>query len=842
MSNKTIIWFIVLLLTISVATAIDTTNLISYWAFNTNNNNQPDSHGGQTMVMTGAAYRSAGLLGGAYYWDGVNDKGEVASNAAFVAGNVSISLWINATDLATQQAIIRAWQSNSLWNIQLRGDVAGDNFSAQMHDSVTHYGLVPPVVNTWTHLVVTTDCVVQNVTFYVNGAAAGSFNDATIDCDAINETIYIGLSEGDFWDYSGMLDEMAIFNKSLNLTEVQDLYNGGAGLAYPFVAVVNNFTITASDEWNGTSILVFNATVDGVGYNTTNGTIYTTILENSTSLHNVTVWATDYYARVYTNVNVSSDLAAELHQAQVCFNATTKISDVYINMTSYHVTGQSSEECFNISSGSYTVTGVRAGWYNATEVFSVTALTNTTVTVTGVYSSLVNISVYYPNGTSLLVWGAQLSSPTYPAWSGENLSTTNGTVWFNAVNGTYTAFINSSFGNQTFSFVVDQTTENIPFYFFALDNCSTYTQTILNFTLLDEATEALVNGSFDIWFQIQSDYIAGLLEYNFSYSGGNYYSICVPQNTVTNWTADAQATYSLLPTYAEKNYYLVDFPLNSSETKINLYLTNGTTQVNLRVRDYNDDPIQDVYIRVLSYDVGTNSYTTTEIVKTDDEGDAWAQIILNTEWYAFILVYEDEVVLQTLPTKITSTTRTFRINLGEDYSARYDQIQGMSHALTYNNATLTFHFVWSDPTGSVQNGCLKLTRRTMNGDTDLNTTCQTSTAADILMTIPESVGDNTYIATSYVTYSGGQSFVLDTLSVNFNNTYQVFGASGLFYSMLIIIVLIMVGIWHPVLAVVFMVVGVIITNVLGLFYLNWSYVIVLIILAAITIYRVGKSD
>jgi len=102
-------------------------------------------------------------------------------------------------------------------------------------------------------------------------------------------------------------------------------------------------------------------------------------------------------------------------------------------------------------------------------------------------------------------------------------------------------------------------------------------------------------------------------------------------------------------------------------------------------------------------------------------------------------------------------------------------------------------------------------------------------------------GSNTYIAEGYAII-GGQQFSLDTLSVNFNNTYKVFGLSGLFFSMLIIIVLIMVGLWHPAVAVVMMLVGVIATNVMGIFYLNWVYIVTLIILGVITMYRTSKSD
>lgn len=410
------------------------------------------------------------------------------------------------------------------------------------------------------------------------------------------------------------------------------------------------------------------------------------------------------------------------------------------------------------------------------------------------------------------------------------------------MSGVYTASINSSEGTETFSFLVDGRTENISYFYFDMDNCTAYTNVILNFTILDEVSGLLLNdSSLSIWFNITSSYLIGGKEFNLSYDTGNYYLVCIPNYTITNWTANAQADYSKAG-YDEKNYYLVDYLLNNaSTTKINLYLNNGTTQTKLQVRDYNDDPISDVYIKVLSYDLGTNSYITTEIVKTDTDGDAYAQIVQNTNWYAFILEYDGEIILQTLPTKITTTTLTFRINLDTDYFASYDVTQGITHSLTYNNDTTSFSFVWSDPTNNVQQGCLRLTRRSINGDTVINTSCVTSSAADVLLNITGALGTNTYIADSYVLIAG-QQFQMDSLSISFNDTYRTFGASGLFFSMLLIIVLVMVGLWHPVAAILLMIIGVVVTNIIGLFYLNWTYIVTFIILAVITIYRTGKSD
>jgi hypothetical protein len=705
--------------------------------------------------------------------------------------------------------------------------------------------------NTWEHHAIVyysnrTKCIYLNATLAGCGTIDG---DLTIAFGGIAVSNQMSTGYG-----NGMYDDYRIYwNYSASQADIALIYNGGAGTEqeYPTTPSTDiDFTIT--DYWNGSSINSFTIDISWLNgstttHSTTNGTVSLVNIsyEQDTTINVTYRSITNYYNATLTGesitANVSNTVTTTTYQSILNLDAQEKISEDSISGGTFYIGSNSTTQRFNLTAATHSVVFTHSAYYNLTDSVATTALTTTDHTITDVYSSIVNISAYYANGTSLSNFGLNVTSLNHTSWSGERVETTNGTTWFYLINGTYTGLINSSLGTQTFTFTVNDITENISFYNFDMDNCTNYTQTTLNFTIRDEDTDALVNGTLNLWFNVTSDFILTPLQYNFSFSGGNYYAICVPNNTISNWTADMQAEYAHT-SYDTKNYYLVDYLLNTTETAITLYLNNDTSQVTLQVRDYNDDPIEDVYIKVQTYDVGTNSYTTTEIVKTDSEGDAFAQMVLNTVWYTFILELNGEVVLQTLPTKITSTTRTFRVNLDTDYFDNYDTSQGITYSLTYTNATTTFSFTYSDPTNVMQQGCLRLTRRTINGDTVLNTTCQTSAATTILMNISDgAVGSNEYIAEAYAII-GGQTFSLDSLSVSFNNTYKIFGLSGIFFGLLIIIVLVMVGIWHPAVAIVMMIVGVIATNVMGIFYLNWVYIVTFVILGAITMYRVGKSD
>jgi len=63
----------------------------------------------------------------------------------------------------------------------------------------------------------------------------------------------------------------------------------------------------------------------------------------------------------------------------------------------------------------------------------------------------------------------------------------------------------------------------------------------------------------------------------------------------------------------------------------------------------------------------------------------------------------------------------------------------------------------------------------------------------------------------------------------------------LFLSFLLIVFLISVGLWHPVVAITLMTLGVILLNVLGLFHLSWGWMIGFVILAGIVIFKMRQT-
>ena len=376
-----------------------------------------------------------------------------------------------------------------------------------------------------------------------------------------------------------------------------------------------------------------------------------------------------------------------------------------------------------------------------------------------------------------------------------------------------------------------------------LDNCSTFNVTTLNFSLKDETTDSLINGTMSAFLKTwisDTDFFA-----TFNLSWGeqlrNNFPVCLfpPHATYSTY---AQMEY-VAPGYSKKLYYFANASLTNITKNVDLFLNNQTSQIQFTVVDTDDNPIEDVFIKVLSYDIGTNSYKVSEILKTDTDGVAYGQLVKSTgadsHWYQFIIEYNFEVKLTTEPTKITEDTRHFRISLVESY---FDQITAknkISNSLTYTEATNNFNFIFSDPTGTVNEFCLRVEKNRINSVNLINQTCVDSSAGTILLNAGDNPDNSTITATSYMVMN--PIFKLGTVSIGGSELYKTFGQTGIFVTFLLTITLIGVGIWSPAVATIMALIGVTMSIIMNIFYLQWGMALTFIILGVLTIYRLNRK-
>lgn len=160
------------------------------------------------------------------------------------SGQVTVSAWIHTSNVSQNAGLVSKWQQGgnaaNHFLLVLGQDVANARASFGIQQSDGTGKLVPGatniIANAWTHLVGVADG--RNVLFYLNGKVDGSTTyDGTMStfANAGAQNCRIGCLRSDtVYLYNGNIDEVGFWNRGLSPSEVQRLYNNGAGMSHPF--------------------------------------------------------------------------------------------------------------------------------------------------------------------------------------------------------------------------------------------------------------------------------------------------------------------------------------------------------------------------------------------------------------------------------------------------------------------------------------------------------------------------------------------------------------------------------------------------------------------------------
>ena len=177
-------------------------------------------------TISGATYTNDGVYGGAFEFDNDADIGIPFSESLNFSGNdlITISAWIKpdtnqastgGTSIVfqTTEIILRFATDNSYAEIILNSFSTNDRVSSTTN-SIN--------LDEWNHVLATYNGT--SIVIFVNGIEensvipTGTYGGSTIDWQ-------IGGSFGSLDYFNGSIDEILIFNRALNPTEISDLYN-----------------------------------------------------------------------------------------------------------------------------------------------------------------------------------------------------------------------------------------------------------------------------------------------------------------------------------------------------------------------------------------------------------------------------------------------------------------------------------------------------------------------------------------------------------------------------------------------------------------------------------------
>jgi hypothetical protein len=200
---------------------------------------------------SGVTANASGKLDKAVSWNSAAGYIQIpgaVSSGQFTGNKVSISMWIKLDNLPSVTG-------NSIYLLNLhRGAYNPINMIIATDDRLYFYTMAsPPTYSEYSnsnaisdttnfiHIVCVCDGIGTENKIYINGSdATNSSNTLVSNIDTsvgntANDCIGASSPTAGTEGMVGKIDEVVIWNRALSSSEVTSLYNGGSGLAYPFV-------------------------------------------------------------------------------------------------------------------------------------------------------------------------------------------------------------------------------------------------------------------------------------------------------------------------------------------------------------------------------------------------------------------------------------------------------------------------------------------------------------------------------------------------------------------------------------------------------------------------------
>jgi len=218
------------------------TNLISYWALDEASGTRVDLHGGHDLTDNNSVGAGTGLVyGTAADFDAASNQFLTLSDHADLSvGDIDFTLaaWVKLADKGTNRDVAGKGDSDDQ-EYSLQYIAANDRFKFTVYTSTGFAGATTvsadafgsPSTGTWYLVVGWHDATENEIAIRVNlQSDAASHTTGSYDSNA---SFAIGIANTNFPGYmDGLIGPVMFWKRRLTLDELNELYNGGAGLPY----------------------------------------------------------------------------------------------------------------------------------------------------------------------------------------------------------------------------------------------------------------------------------------------------------------------------------------------------------------------------------------------------------------------------------------------------------------------------------------------------------------------------------------------------------------------------------------------------------------------------------
>lgn len=227
---------------------------ISFWNFDESSGNAVDALGANTLTNNNTATFVTGLIGNAADLEAGSSQSFSRTDTASLdfSGDCSFAGWVNFESLSGQNTLFAKTDGGILrsYIVRILGSGDGNLFNVECYGDGTtsnrrgrnSNAAFTATTGTWFHFAATFDIDTGVWVLYKDGSSIAStasdagtvasiFNSA--NAFQVGASNFLGAAEG---FYDGKIDMFGVWNVTLSAGEVSELYNGGAGVQYPFSA------------------------------------------------------------------------------------------------------------------------------------------------------------------------------------------------------------------------------------------------------------------------------------------------------------------------------------------------------------------------------------------------------------------------------------------------------------------------------------------------------------------------------------------------------------------------------------------------------------------------------
>ena len=698
---------------------------------------------------------------------------------------------------------------------------------------------------------------------YADGNSMGTQAFTSITRSA--DTFSVGRRPVSTFEYmSGNMDEMGIWNRSLNFSEITQLYNDGDGITYTnFLPIVNlnspiDFfnTTNLTINFNGTisTVVLDNVTlyIDDVGNETNSSGILGNYLFSkilSEGIHNWTYEACNSDGCNNETRTLTIDLTSptinltfpteiiDFHEinANLSVNWTVSDSNLDICILEYEginrtVTCLDNQTQINITNNVnktiiFYVNDTFGNVNSSSRTWDYLLFLNSETYDTSIFGGLPTTfsANFLTNGSDITIANLSYNST-------ENLGTisNHGSNNFTVIKTITTTAVSEDINISFFwnitqgSFNNNVATKNQTILVLDIDDCSTNTHVLYNFTIVDEENQTILSPSFqntsaNINLQIYGFATTILVgEFNKSYSEINPFAVCLNNSLSSedSFSHDIQIQY-VADGYAPELYYIQNKTINSStlNTNITLYDLNESDSQIFKIifRDSSFLPVENALIEIKRRYVDESVFKIVEIPKTDEKGETIAHLVINNVIYT-LQVIKFGVILATFNNVLadcqTPLVQSCEIDLNAFSESlvlpNFEETEDFNFTLGYDNDTRIVSSIFSIPSGEVLSISLNVTREDSLG-VAVCTDILTSSSGTLSCTVPVSFGNSTIVAKIY---RSGNLQAQGQIKLN-QNPSDIYGVTLTGLGIFIMMTLIGVSISNnPVFTTIFLMVGI----------------------------------